>query len=102
MAHRIISNIKQIIFILSILVFGLAGPVLAQSPITAEVDRTTLSIDEKLTLTVTVAGDFINIPHPDLSGVTDFSVAASGTSTQISFINGEMTAQGVYYFQLLH
>ncbi len=79
---------------------GFVSTVFAQSPITAEVDRTTLSLDEKLMLTVTVAGDFISIPNPDLSGVTDFSVASSGTSTQISFVNGEMTSQGIYYFQL--
>jgi hypothetical protein len=100
MIHRIASRFKQILFIFGVLVFGAAGSALAQSPITAEVDRTTLSVDDKLTLTVTIVGDFITIPRPDLSGVTDFSVAGSGTSTQISFVNGEMTAQGIYYFQL--
>jgi hypothetical protein len=100
MTHCLIAKLKPVIIFSLLLVFGLAGPVLAQSPITAEVDRTTLALDENLTLTVTVAGDFVNIPQPNLSGVTDFSVAGSGTSTQISFINGEMTSQGIYYYQL--
>ncbi len=86
---------------MSVLVFGLTvSPVLAQVTITADVDRTTLTLDEKVSLTVTVSGDSISMPAPDLSAITDFSVASSGTSTKISFINGEMTSQGVYYFQL--
>lgn len=80
--------------------FAPSGPILAQSPITAEVDRTTISTDEKLSLTVTVTGDFMNIPSPDLSGVTDFAVASRGTSTQFSIVNGEMTSQGSFYYQL--
>src|SRR5688500_664067 len=75
---------------------GLAGVALAQSsPITAEVDRTILSTKEQLSLTVTVTGEFLDIPNPDLSQLTDFVVVNSSTSTQVSIINGDLTTQGV-------
>lgn len=76
-------------------------PALAQSaPITATVDRTILSTKEQLTLTVTVTGDFLDIPNPDLSQLTDFVVVSSSTSTQVSIINGDLTTQGVFVYQL--
>jgi hypothetical protein len=80
---------------------GLAGVALAQSsPITAEVDRTILSTKEQLVLTVTVTGEFLDIPSPDLSQLTDFVVVNSSTSTQVSIINGDLTTQGVYVYRL--
>ncbi|MBN1995048.1 MAG: protein BatD [Anaerolineae bacterium] len=74
--------------------------VLAQSPIMVQVDRTTLSTDEELLLTVTVTSELVNIPQPDLSGLVDFAVINSGSSTQISIINGKMTSQGIYRYHL--
>ncbi|MBN1219825.1 MAG: protein BatD [Anaerolineae bacterium] len=79
---------------------GWGNVTLAQSPITAEVDRTTVSTNEELLLTVTVRGELASIPRPDLSGVQDFAVVSSGSSTQISWINGELTSQGIFRFHL--
>ena len=47
----------------------LVGPdaILAQTPVTAEVDRTAIGLNEQVTLSVTVSGDLLNIPTPDLS-----------------------------------
>lgn len=72
----------------------------AQSPITARVDRTTITTDEQVTLTVTVSGDLINIPRPDLSRLADFRVISTSTSTQVSIINGELTSQGIFAYRL--
>lgn len=71
-----------------------------QVPITATVDRTILSTKEQLTLTVTVTGDFLDIPNPDLTQLTDFVVVNSSTSTQVSIINGDLTTQGVFVYTL--
>lgn len=73
---------------------------LAQAPLTARVDRTTLAIDEQLQLTVTVAGDILQIPNPDLSRLTDFEIVGTSTSTQVSIINGKLTSQGSFLFRL--
>jgi hypothetical protein len=78
-----------------------SAPAWAQSaPIMASVDRTILSTREQLTLTVTVTGDFLDIPNPDLSQLTDFVVVSSSTSTQVSIINGDLTTQGVFVYRL--
>ncbi len=82
------------------LLWGLSGSALAQTPITARVDRTTIAADEQLVLTVTVTGDFLTIPRPDLSQIEDFVVVNSSTSTQVSIVNGKMTSQGVYIYRV--
>ncbi|HRV94657.1 MAG TPA: BatD family protein [Anaerolineae bacterium] len=78
----------------------LTSPISAQSPITARVDRNTLTIDEQVVLTVTVTGDFLKIPQPDLANLGEFIVVSSSTSTQVSIVNGQMTSQGVYLYRL--
>ncbi|MCG3207466.1 MAG: hypothetical protein FOGNACKC_01066 [Anaerolineae bacterium] len=82
------------------LLWGVTGSALAQTPITARVDRTTIAADEQLVLTVTVTGDFLTIPRPDLSQIEDFVVVNSSTSTQVSIVNGKMTSQGVYIYRV--
>lgn len=89
-----------ITFLLSLLLWGGGDMALAQNPIQAEVDRSTLSVDEQLTLRVTVTGETLNIPSPDVSALQDFAVVGSSTSTQVSIINGQMTSQGVYIYRL--
>ena len=88
------------LFLILLFFYLMTDVTLAQSPITAEVDRTTLSTDEQLVLTVTISGEFISIPRPDLSGLVDFAVTSSSTSSQISFINGKMTSQGIFRYHL--
>jgi hypothetical protein len=78
----------------------MTGVTLAQSPITVQVDRTTLSTDEQLLLTVTISGEFASIPRPDLSDLVDFAVVSSSTSSQIGIINGEITSQGIFSYHL--
>jgi hypothetical protein len=97
-------SIKYLLAILLVsLLFPFAGLGIAQaqSPIRAEVDRTELSTDETLTLTVTLdTSSILNAPAlllPDLQG---FHVVGSSTSTQISIINGEIQTQAVYVYRL--
>ena len=91
--------------ILMFLVFAVVltaqqNTVLAQTPITARVDRTSLAADEQLVLTVTINGDFLTPPQPDMSQVTDFIVVNSSQSTRVSIVNGKMTSQGVFIYRL--
>ena len=88
------------ITILAVSVFFEVSVSLAQSPLRAQVDRTTIAADEQVTLTVTVTGEVVNIPRPDLSNLTDFRVVGTRTSTQISIINGDLTSQGIYIYSL--
>jgi len=94
---------SKIIIALALLLAPLPGWAtnsLAQNPISARVDRTRLAVNEQLVLTVTVTGDFLTIPQPDLSQIQGFVVVNSSTSTQVSIVNGKMTSQGVYIYRL--
>ncbi len=99
---KIILNVCIILAILSIFIFTaeLGGVALAQSPITVRVDRTTLTINDQVTLSVIVTGDFLNIPNPDLSQLQDFVVLSSRTSTQVSIVNGQMSSQKIFFYRL--
>lgn len=88
------------ILVTLIITFGSSGVTLAQSPITAHVEPTRLSIDDQFTLNVTVSGDFLTIPNPDLSQLQDFVVVSSSTSTQVSIVNGQMSSQKIFLYRL--
>jgi hypothetical protein len=90
------------LILLVLLCFAAGKPalVLAQSPISAEVNRTTLSVNDELTLTVTVTGDLFGIAVPELAGMTDFIVIGTDTSTQLSVINGKVGAKSVFVYRL--
>lgn len=93
------------IIAIAVMVVGLLGalvlPGLAQSPVTAEVDRTYLSTDELLTLVVsmdTSAGDADSAPQlPALGG---FEVLNTGSGKQVSLVNGEMRVADFFQYTL--
>ena len=89
---------KRIIIPVSALILALmfAIPVLAQSPISATVDRTNLTTDDTLTLSVTVSSD----GQPTLPSLTGFNLLGTGSSSQISIVNGSMNTQVVYNYHL--
>lgn len=88
--------------ILAILLLSFAGISHAQGqlPITAEVDRTTVSTDETVTLTVTLVADLMGAPRPALPSLEGFNVVGSSTSSQLSIVNGNMSSQAVYVYRL--
>lgn len=76
-------------------------PMLAQGqPITASVDRTQLTTDDTLVLTVSVNADTFNPPSPLLPALNGLAIVGSSSSSQISIINGTMSAQVVYSYRL--
>lgn len=76
-----------------------ALPLLAQTPpLTAEVDRTTVSSDDTITLSVTVSD--ANASRPELPLLDGFQVVGSSTASQISIVNGSMSTQATYRYVL--
>jgi hypothetical protein len=59
--------------------------------ITANVDRSTLSTGDTLTLTVSVNTGGINTADPSLPALPGFNLIGSSTSSQITIINGAMS-----------
>jgi hypothetical protein len=87
--------------IILLLVLVTPGYAQGNGVISASVDRTTLSTDETLTLTVELsAADGINLSRPALPSLDGFSVVGSSSSSQISIVNGAVSMQWVYDYQL--
>ena len=77
------------------------GTALAQSPVWAEVDRTELSTDEMLTLTVTLeTASILDVPTPSLPDLQGFQVVGSSASTQIGIVNADIRIQAAYVYRL--
>lgn len=97
MKHKaLISSIIAIF----VLIVGF-GSVLAQgSPITAVTDRTTLSTDESLILTVTINTATGSPGQPSLPSMNGFQITGTSSGTQISIINNQMTSSATYQYRL--
>ncbi|MBK8575415.1 MAG: protein BatD [Elusimicrobia bacterium] len=67
---------------------------------TAEVDRTTLTMNDTLTLQLTFSGGRISIPQPSLSDIPGFRATFAGQSQNISYVNGQVTSQVIFSFAL--
>ncbi len=96
---------KRLTLTLLVSLIGLlavAGTAAAQGEalITATVDRTTLTTDEAVALTVTV-DQSAGASDPQLPPLDDFNVLGTSSGTQISIVNGDMSVQlaTTYYLQ---
>lgn len=68
--------------------------------LTADVDRTTLSMNDTLTLQLTFSGGRISVPQPTLSDIPGFRATFAGQSQNINYINGKISSQVVFTFAL--
>jgi hypothetical protein len=93
---RNIRSLFTTILITALLAAGLYADV----SISASVDRNTVNFGESVTLLVTVSGDAASIPKPALPQIADFNVYSSGTSQNISFVNGRVSSSLTYSFIL--
>ena len=85
------------------LLFGLTAiPAFAQSQdiVKAEVDRTNLSTDEVLVLTVSVDTSYGSPSRPQLPALDEFELLGSSSGTQISIINGNVSQQATFNYRL--
>lgn len=75
-----------------------AATAVAQSPVTATVDRDAISTDETVTLSITITGSGASRPTlPDLDG---FQVVGTSSASQFSIVNGAFISQATYRFIL--
>ena len=96
------SKIKSCFSVaISITIFCLSAvSVFAQNPsITSEVDRNEITTDETLILTVRLVADE-TIPPLILPDLDEFVIQSKRSSSSISIINGEATAQMEYKYTL--
>ena len=84
---------KNIIWTLFLLLLFSISPVFAENiSFNATVDKTKVSLDDQITLTVSVSGNVKSIPQPQLPSLVDFTIYTAGRSQNISYINGQMTS----------
>lgn len=69
--------------------------------ISADVDGQEITLDEQLTLTITVTGNVANIPQPQIPALDGFTAYSSGRSQNISIINGQVTSSVSFTYVLV-
>ena len=58
--------------------------------ISANVDKQEVTLDEQVSLTITISGNASNIPQPYIPDWNGFTAYSSGRSQNISIINGQV------------
>ena len=69
--------------------------------ISADVDKQEVSLDDQVTLTITVSGNASNIPQPDMPELKGFTAYSSGRSQNLSIINGQVSSSVSFTFILV-
>ena len=83
---------------LALLLFLAAGPAAAQLTITADASRTDVSIDEQISLAVTVSGPNASLPEPRMPALQNLSIYNAGNSQTLSIVNGSVSSSIVYTY----
>ena len=78
-----------------------ASQALGQISITAEVNKTQVALDDQVVLSVTISGAQASLPNPQLPPLPNFSVYSSGSSQNISFVNGRVSSSVAHTFVLV-
>jgi hypothetical protein len=70
--------------------------------VAAFVDRTTVSVDQAVRLTIQVEGTMQSLPAPSLPPLDDsWNVRTGGTSSNMSWVNGHMSSSKSWTYNLL-
>ena len=95
--HKVFITIIGVI-LLSLLSF----PVYAQTAgvVNAEVDRSVLTTDDFITLSVTINLNYGPASEPALPSMDSFDIVGTSTSTQMSIINGVQSSEKVFHYTL--
>src|SRR5436190_3760689 len=94
-----LKNFSKIVFLIFLL-FGALPPARAATPsVEAEVDRHSVSVDDTLTLIVTVHGGG-TMSSPDIPSQGHFDVVGRSMNTAVEIINGEMSMTKSFEFTL--
>ncbi|TBR17295.1 hypothetical protein EPO15_17205 [bacterium] len=83
------------------LLLALAAPARAALSINATPNRTTVALDEQLVLTVSVQGDAMSLPDPELPSMPRFNVHNAGRSQAMTMMNGRVSNTAEYTYILV-
>ena len=94
---------KPLVALLIVLLLGIVSlPIHAQSSsaVVAQVDRTNLTTDDLLVLTVTIDTQGGSSTQPILPPIDGLEILSRSSGTQMSMVNGNVTIQSTYQYQL--
>jgi hypothetical protein len=69
--------------------------------ISANADKQEVTLDDQVTLTITVSGNVSNIPQPEIPDLKGFTSYSSGRSQNLSIINGKVSSSVVFTYILV-
>lgn len=98
--HNLVFFVMPLFILLCVVIYGKVS-FAAPLTVTASVDKTTLALNQQLTLTVDISGEGANkIGELELPNTGDFLayLGSGGTSQSINFINGRMSVQKGYTY----
>lgn len=84
---------------IAIALLSLTAPAAAEVNVRAALSAQTAQVGQPVTLSITVEGAQ-NVEAPALEGLEDFEARYVGPSTQVSIVNGQMTAQVQHRYAL--
>ena len=73
----------------------------SQVIVKAFVDKQVVPINESFNLIISITGENIKNPKIDISVITDFNIYASGSSSNISIVNGQISTSFEYTYTLI-
>lgn len=73
----------------------------AEITVEVAVDRDSIGLDERATLTVVVSGPSQNLPSPQLTTLPMFDIYSQGRSTNISISNGKVSGSNTYRYLMM-
>jgi hypothetical protein len=96
---RKIGEMKRIA--LPLLLLLLALPLMAaEIELKSAVDKNTVALDDTVTYTLTISGGEQDLPVPPLPAISNLTVVANYRSTNVSIVNGQMSAASSLSFVL--
>jgi hypothetical protein len=92
--------IIAVIGLISLALLALPANAQTQEVVSAEVDRTVITTDDSLTLSVIINWDNNDVSEPFLPALDGFEIIARTTSTSINIVNGARSSHKVYTYVL--
>ncbi|MFH1007229.1 MAG: BatD family protein [Candidatus Latescibacterota bacterium] len=97
------SRAKMTLLGIALMLFGMALMAHAQEvSVTASVDPQRVSVDESLTLVISVSDANVQgTPKPTLPALANFDVMGTSSSSNISYVNGRVSSTREYRYTLM-
>jgi hypothetical protein len=98
-----VISLIGLLFVLDMPILSATNKTTANDPISIEValSRDEIGLDEQATLQVAISGNSQNLPEPDIPNMPNFEVYSQGRSSNISIVNGQMSATVTYRYLLV-